>query len=66
MANMLEITYVRSVVGRSERQRRTLASLGLRKLHQTVRRPDNPSVRGMVQTLHHLLEWREVDEGTTP
>jgi large subunit ribosomal protein L30 len=63
MPRRLEITYSRSAIGRSERQKRTLAALGLSKLHQTVLRPDNESVRGMVASIKHLLTWREVEEG---
>ncbi|HZU12023.1 MAG TPA: 50S ribosomal protein L30 [Chloroflexota bacterium] len=63
MPRQLEITYTRSAIGRSERQRRTLEALGLRKLNQTVRRPDNESTRGMVHRIQHLLTWREVEEG---
>jgi large subunit ribosomal protein L30 len=63
MAKMLEITYSRSAIGRSERQRRTIAALGLKKLHHTVRQQDTPSIRGMVHSVQHLLTWREVEEG---
>ena len=63
MPRQLEITYSRSAIGRSERQRRTVEALGLRRLHQTVRRPDNPATRGMVHSVQHLLTWREVEEG---
>lgn len=64
MPRQLEITYSRSAIGRSERQRRTLEALGLRKLNQTVLRPDNESIRGMVASIKHLLTWREVEEGS--
>lgn len=63
MPRQLEITYSRSAIGRSDRQKRTLAALGLSRLHQTVVRPDNDSVRGMVASIKHLLTWREVEEG---
>ncbi len=63
MPQQLEITYARSAIGRSERQKRTLAALGLSRLHQTVVRPDNESVRGMIASIKHLLTWREVGEG---
>jgi large subunit ribosomal protein L30 len=66
MARLLEITYTKSVIGGSERQRRTLASLGLRKLHHTVRHADNPTIRGMIDSIPHLLTWREVEESDTP
>jgi large subunit ribosomal protein L30 len=63
MARQIEITYTRSAIGRSGRQRRTLEALGLRKLQQSVRRPDNPTTRGMVDSVSHLVTWREVEEG---
>jgi large subunit ribosomal protein L30 len=62
MARQLEITYSSSVIGRSQRQRRTIAALGLRRLHQTVCLPDNPSVRGMIAHVQHLVTWKEVEE----
>jgi large subunit ribosomal protein L30 len=61
MAKQLEITYTHSAIGRPGRQRRTLEALGLRRLHQTVRQPDNPTTRGMVDAVSHLVVWREVD-----
>ena len=63
MPRQLEITYTRSSIGRSQRQRRTLEALGLTRLHQTVRRPDNPTTRGMIGSVSHLVTWREVEEG---
>jgi large subunit ribosomal protein L30 len=60
---MLEVTYTRSSIGRSERQRRTVTALGLRKLNDTVRLADNPSVRGMIQSVQHLVSFHEVEKG---
>lgn len=56
----LRITLVRSTIGRPPDQERTVASLGLRKLHETVERPDSPSIRGMVAKIHHLVKVEEV------
>lgn len=56
----LKITLRRSPIGYERDQRATAVALGLRKLHQTVLRPDNPSVRGMVFKINHLLEVSEV------
>jgi large subunit ribosomal protein L30 len=53
---VLRITLVRSTIGRPADQGRTVASLGLRKLNSTVERPDNPSIRGMVTKIRHLVE----------
>jgi len=44
-----------------KRQKRVLRSLGLRHPHQSVVRPDNPAVRGMVNAIRHLV--RIVEEG---
>lgn len=56
---MLRITLVRSTIGRPADQGRTVASLGLRKLNSTVERPDNPSIRGMVRKIQHLVKVEE-------
>jgi large subunit ribosomal protein L30 len=62
MARQLEITYTRSSIGRLPRQRRTIEALGLHRLHQTVLLPDNETTRGMVDSVSHLVTWREVKE----
>ncbi|AGA56542.1 MAG: 50S ribosomal protein L30 [Thermobacillus sp.] len=56
----LQITLVRSLIGRNEKQRATVAALGLRKLHQTVVKEDNPAIRGMVNHVKHLVKVEEV------
>jgi large subunit ribosomal protein L30 len=37
------------------RHKRTLKSLGLRRINQKVVRPDNPAIRGMVAAITHLV-----------
>ena len=56
----LAITQVRSSIGAQANQRATLRSLGLRKIRQTVERDDNPQIRGMIQTVRHLVTVEEV------
>jgi large subunit ribosomal protein L30 len=53
---MLRIKLVRSLIGNNKRNRATVAALGLRKMHQTVELPDNPSIRGMVHRVKHMLQ----------
>jgi large subunit ribosomal protein L30 len=60
---MLRITYVKSGIGYPRDQRDTLRSLGLRRLHQSVERPDTPSVRGMVAKVRHLVRVEEIELG---
>ena len=55
----ISITLKRSTIGYARNQRRVIASLGLRRLHQTVEHEDTPSIRGMVQKVRHLLEVSE-------
>jgi large subunit ribosomal protein L30 len=54
----LEITQIRSTSGRQEAQRRTLRSLGLRRIRHTVTQPDRPEIRGMLAKVAHLVEVR--------
>nr|NNM90456.1 50S ribosomal protein L30 [Bacilli bacterium] len=57
----LQITLVRSLIGRTESQRATVQSLGLRKIRQTVTREDSPVVRGMIAKINHMVECKEID-----
>lgn len=56
----LEITLVRSVIGRPENQRVTVKTLGLRKLHHSVIQEDNAAIRGMVNQVKHLVSVKEI------
>lgn len=60
MAGTLKITLVRSTIGQKPKIRATVDSLGLRKIRQSVERPDTPDVRGMVFRAKHLLEVEEI------
>jgi large subunit ribosomal protein L30 len=60
MATSLKITLVRSTIGQKPKVRATVESLGLRKIRQSVERPDTPAVRGMVFRAQHLLDVEEV------
>ena len=42
------------------KQRESLRTLGLRKIRQSVVREDNPQTRGLIKTVHHLVEVEEV------
>jgi large subunit ribosomal protein L30 len=56
----LRITQVRSANGANPKQRDSLRTLGLGKIGRTVEREDDPSVRGLIATVRHLVE---VDDG---
>ena len=52
---VLKLKLVKSVIGATEKQRATVKSLGLRRMHHSVERPDTPETRGMVATVAHLV-----------
>lgn len=56
----LKITQTKSVIGTSQDMRDTMRTLGLKKIHQSVERPDDPAVRGMVHKVRHLVSVEEV------
>lgn len=56
----LRITQVRSIIGRQEKQKRTMRALGLRRIHHTVEHKDTPQIRGMVYKVQHLVKVEEV------
>lgn len=58
-ARRLKITLVKSPLGYSERHKRTVRALGLRRLHQTVEQADSPVVRGMLLKVAHLVRVEE-------
>jgi large subunit ribosomal protein L30 len=62
---MLKITLTAGKVGKKDTQRKVLTALGLKKFGSTVVRADSPTIRGMVDKVHHLVCVAEVTEGTT-
>ena len=61
MAIKLKVTQVKSGVGRSDTQNRTLAGLGLRGPHKTVVLQDTPAIRGMIRKVSHLVTVESAD-----
>ncbi|RWU03672.1 MULTISPECIES: 50S ribosomal protein L30 [Sphingobacteriaceae] len=51
----IKITQVKSVIDRSERQKRTMKALGLNKLNQSVEVEANAAIIGMVRKVNHLV-----------
>ncbi|CAM05982.1 large subunit ribosomal protein L30 [Saccharopolyspora erythraea NRRL 2338] len=57
----LKITQHKGLVGAKQNQKDSMRTLGLRKIRQSVVRPDTPDVRGLVNVVHHLVTVEEVD-----
>ncbi len=57
----LKVTQTKSVIGGKQNQRETLRSLGLKRIGDCVVKEDRPEIRGMVNTVIHLVAVEEVD-----
>ncbi|WP_326598599.1 50S ribosomal protein L30 [Streptomyces sp. NBC_01803] len=57
----LKITQVKSRIGSKQNHRETLRSLGLRRINDVVLKDDRPEIRGMANTVRHLVSVEEVD-----
>jgi large subunit ribosomal protein L30 len=58
----LSVKQVRSGIGHAATFRRTLEALGLRHHQQTVLVSDNPSIRGMLFKVRHLVQVTPAEE----
>ncbi len=56
----IRVTQTGSPIGRRRDQRQTLVGLGLNKMNRSRELEDTPSVRGMVEKVHHLVRVEEV------
>ena len=61
MMAQLKVTQTRSDIGGTKSQRESLRSLGLKRIGQTVLKEDRPEIRGMINTVRHLVAVEEVD-----
>ena len=60
MAGELKITLVKSTIGVLPKHKKTVQALGLKKLHSSVIRQNNPAVLGMVNQVKHLVKVEEI------
>ena len=59
MAKVL-ITQKKSVIKRPENQKRTIQALGLGKINRSVEKELTPSIDGMIKTVSHLIDVKEL------
>ncbi len=55
----INVTWVKSGIGYSQDQKRTLKALGFRRLNQSVTHNDSASIRGMINKVRHLVKVEE-------
>jgi large subunit ribosomal protein L30 len=56
---MITVKWIRSAIGRTGVQKKTIRGLGFKRLHQTLTLPDRPEIRGMINRVIHLVEVKE-------
>lgn len=61
MAVKLKVTQVKSGIGRSSSQNKTLEGLGLRGPQRSKVLDDTPAVRGMIRKVAHLVVVEPAD-----
>jgi len=62
----LRITWVKSGIGYSQRQKETIRALGLKRLGTTVEQADTPVIRGMINKISHLLRVEVTQDEPLP
>ncbi len=62
---MLRIKLYRSSIGQTPRNRATVQALGLRRPNHVVEHEDNPTIRGMIQHVQHMLIVEDLATGKT-
>ena len=60
-AKTVRITYVKSAIGYEKSQKRTVQALGLRRLGDTIEQVNNPAIRGMIDSIGHLVTVEVVE-----
>jgi large subunit ribosomal protein L30 len=56
----IKITQVKSIIDRPDRQKKTIAALGLKKINASVEVEATPQILGMVTKVNHLVKVEEV------
>ena len=57
----LKVQQKRGLVGLKKNQRETLRTLGLKRIGDVVVKEDRPEIRGMINTVRHLVTFEEVE-----
>ena len=55
----IKVTKVKSEINRTQRQKRTLEALGLKKIGQTIEHEATPNILGMINKVKHLVSVQE-------
>ena len=56
----IKLTLVHSPIGYTERTKKTVRALGLKRLRFSIVHQDTPALRGMIDKVSHLVKVEEV------
>ncbi len=56
----IKITQIKSGIDRPERQKRTLAALGIKRMNRPIDVEGTPQILGMINKVKHLLKVEEL------
>jgi large subunit ribosomal protein L30 len=56
----LKVTQIRSQIGSTKRQKRTLSALGIKRINNPVEVEDSPQIKGMIKKVEHLIKVEEI------
>ena len=56
----VKVTLVKSIIGASKRQKRTVQALGLRKINSSAEHNATPQIMGMIRKVNHLVKVEEI------
>ena len=59
VAGKMKIQLVRSPIGYEKRQKQTVKTLGLHRMHEIIEKPDTPAMRAMVNSVSHMVKILE-------
>lgn len=57
----LRVTLIKSPIRYSTKQKKTVQSLGLRRMNSTAEHYDTPQIRGMINAVSHLVKVEEIE-----
>lgn len=60
MSKKIKVTQIKSIIGTLDAQKKTIHALGLRKINRSVIHEDSPCIRGMVNTVKHLVKIEDI------
>lgn len=56
----IKITQIKSAIGQTQRQKKTIKALGLKKINHTVAHQATPAIQGMLKKINHLITVEKI------